>query len=45
MLRSLRETVLTLPDDTLVLPGHGEATTIGRERTTNPYLQQVAATR
>lgn len=41
MLRSLREKVLTLPDDALVLPGHGPATTIGRERRTNPYLQQV----
>jgi hydroxyacylglutathione hydrolase len=45
MLRSLRDTVLTLPDDTLILPGHGEATTIGRERQTNPYLQQVASAR
>ena len=39
MTRSLREVVLPLPDDTLVLPGHGPATTIARERTTNPYLQ------
>lgn len=45
MLRSLRDEVLTLGDDTLVLPGHGGPTTIGRERTTNPYLKQVAATR
>jgi hydroxyacylglutathione hydrolase len=45
MTRSLRDRVLTLPDDTLVLPGHGDATTIGHERTTNPYLQQVAAAR
>ena len=38
MLRSLRDKVLTLPDDVVVLPGHGEQTTIGRERATNPYL-------
>ena len=38
MLRSLRDKVLTLPDDIVVLPGHGEQTSIGRERATNPYL-------
>jgi hydroxyacylglutathione hydrolase len=43
MLRSLRTKVLTLPDDTLVLPGHGPATSIGRERATNPYLADVVA--
>jgi len=37
MLRSLART-LTLPDDTLVLPGHGPQTTIGAERRTNPFL-------
>ena len=42
MLRSLREKVLALPDDALVLPGHGPATSIGRERGTNPYLTQLA---
>lgn len=36
--RSLRTTLLPLPDDTVVLPGHGDATTIGRERSTNPFL-------
>lgn len=41
MVRSLREKVLTLPDDVLVLPGHGAATTIGRERATNPFLRQL----
>ncbi len=43
MLRSLREQVLPLADDTLVLPGHGPSTTIGRERTGNPFLQQLRA--
>lgn len=39
MTASLRDVVLTQPDDSLVFPGHGPATTIGRERATNPYLQ------
>jgi glyoxylase-like metal-dependent hydrolase (beta-lactamase superfamily II) len=42
MLVSLRDKVLPLADATLVLPGHGPATTIGRERASNPYLRQVA---
>ncbi len=36
---SLRERVLPLPDDTLLLTGHGPATTMRRERATNPYLR------
>ena len=44
MIRSLRDKVLPLPDDLLVLPGHGPATTTGRERATNPYLRQLAHT-
>jgi len=43
MERSLRSVVLPLPDDMLVLPGHGPATTIGRERASNPYLQGLGA--
>ena len=42
MLRTLRDKVLTLPDDIVVLPGHGEQTSIGRERATNPFLLSVA---
>lgn len=38
MRASLRDVVLSEQDDSLVLPGHGPATTIGRERVTNPYL-------
>ena len=38
MQRSLREVVLPLADSSLVLPGHGPATTMARERATNPYL-------
>ncbi len=41
MLRSLAAKVLTLPDDIVVLPGHGEQTSIGRERATNPFLQDL----
>ena len=41
MLSSLQSKVLTLPDDTVVLPGHGPTSTIGRERVTNPYLVQL----
>lgn len=43
MLRSLRERVLPQPDDSLVLPGHGPTTTIGRERATNPFLRELLA--
>jgi hydroxyacylglutathione hydrolase len=43
MERSLREVVLPLPDTTLVLPGHGPATTMERERATNPYLRGLGA--
>lgn len=38
---SLR-TLLTLADDTVVLPGHGPATTIGRERSANPFVPGAA---
>ncbi|WP_426246430.1 MBL fold metallo-hydrolase [Nocardioides sp. LHG3406-4] len=41
MLRSLTDKVLPLPDDVVVLPGHGEQTSIGRERATNPFLQEL----
>ena len=41
MLRSLTDKVLTLPDDVVVLPGHGDQTTIGRERATNPFLLEL----
>jgi hydroxyacylglutathione hydrolase len=38
MMASLRDVILPLPDETVVHPGHGPSTTIGRERLTNPYL-------
>jgi hydroxyacylglutathione hydrolase len=40
LLHAIRTRVLTLPDETRVLPGHGPLTTIGAERATNPYLQE-----
>jgi len=41
MLRSLTTKVLPLADDIVVLPGHGEQTSIGRERATNPFLREL----
>lgn len=41
MMRSLAGKVLTLSDAVVVLPGHGEQTSIGQERATNPYLQTL----
>ena len=39
LLSSIHERLLTLPDDTTVIPGHGSRTTIGTERDSNPFLQ------
>ena len=38
LLGAIKSKLLTLPDDTKVYPGHGMATTIGRERASNPFL-------
>lgn len=38
LMRSIRERLLTLPDETRVYPGHGPETTVGRERRSNPFL-------
>ncbi len=38
LLATLRENLLTLPDDTVVLPGHGPRTTIGAEKRGNPFV-------
>jgi glyoxylase-like metal-dependent hydrolase (beta-lactamase superfamily II) len=43
MLDTLRRKVLTLPDDVAVLPGHGEQTSIGHERATNPFLLDLVS--
>jgi hydroxyacylglutathione hydrolase len=39
ILHSLHDRVLALPDETIVVPGHGPLTTIGEERESNPFLQ------
>ena len=39
IIRSIHTKLLTLPEETIVFPGHGEATTIGREKEENPFLQ------
>jgi glyoxylase-like metal-dependent hydrolase (beta-lactamase superfamily II) len=38
LLRSIREQILTLPEETRILSGHGEPTTVGAERVANPFL-------
>jgi hydroxyacylglutathione hydrolase len=42
LLTSIREKLLSLPDATIVYPGHGPSTTIGHERLHNPYLNDSA---
>jgi len=39
LIDNIRSSLLTLPDDTRVIPGHGPETVIGIERDTNPFLQ------
>lgn len=39
LIRSIREKLFVLPDETLVLPGHMEPTTIGHEKIYNPFVQ------
>lgn len=43
-LAALRAEVMTLPDETLLLPGHGPATSVGDEREANPFLAGDAGT-
>lgn len=38
LLRAIRERLFTLPDETVVYPGHGPTTTIGHEKRTNPFF-------
>lgn len=42
LLRSIKDNLLSLPDDTRVYPGHGPSSTIGNERRDNPFLNRVA---
>jgi glyoxylase-like metal-dependent hydrolase (beta-lactamase superfamily II) len=39
LLRSIREQIFTLGDETVLLPGHGPTTTVGEERAHNPFVQ------
>ncbi|NBT90836.1 MAG: MBL fold metallo-hydrolase [Verrucomicrobia bacterium] len=39
LLSGIRKKILPLPDSTIVYPGHGSSTTVGREKTSNPFLQ------
>ncbi len=38
LFRSVREKILTLPPETVLLPGHGPSTTVEREKRSNPFL-------
>jgi len=41
LLKSIREQILTMPDDTRLLSGHGPETTVGEERVSNPFLSTM----
>ena len=38
LIESIRREILSLEDDLIIFPGHGPSTTVGRERSTNPYI-------
>ncbi len=42
ILESIREKFMPLPDDTLVIPGHGPTTTMGHEKSVNYFLQHIS---
>ena len=41
LISGIKEKILTLPDDTIVIPGHGDTTTIGDEKANNAFLQSL----
>lgn len=45
LLRSIERTILSLPEDTVLYPGHGPPTTVARERATNPFLAGLGGPR
>jgi glyoxylase-like metal-dependent hydrolase (beta-lactamase superfamily II) len=38
LIRAVREKIFTLPDETVLFPGHGPATTVGEEKRSNPFF-------
>ncbi|MDB4318946.1 MBL fold metallo-hydrolase, partial [Akkermansiaceae bacterium] len=40
LLRSISEKLYVLPDETIVYPGHGPSTTIGKEKRSNPFIRE-----
>ena len=43
LMKSIMEKLMSLPDDVVVFPGHGPATTIGAERRSNPFILQMTS--
>jgi hydroxyacylglutathione hydrolase len=41
LLKGIRTKLFALPDDTIVYPGHGGPTTVGREKRFNPFVRSV----
>ena len=39
LIQSIKEQILSLDDDTLILPGHGPTTTVGKEKRSNPFIR------
>ena len=39
--KAIREEIYTLPDDTILLPGHGPMTTVAQEKSSNPYVRPM----
>ena len=40
-MKSINDKLLTLPDETKIFPGHGESSTIGKEKKSNPFLNHT----